>query len=185
MANAEMKIREGPPGRIPGEPVLRKEEKKMKKGITILIAVAFFSVMSSSALYAMGSSPKEKVMTRSEVTHLIGTEVKNPSGQVLGSIRDFVFDTNGQVLFAVLSYENKSVAIPYRALSISSATKPEEIVLNADKEKLDGAPAFDRQKAATDREWAADVYRYFGQQPYWTEEKAQPATPPGPGGVGY
>jgi len=157
----------------------------MNKAITILVAAALFSLSLNTVIYAMGSSPKEQVTSMSDVNHLIGREVKSPGGETLGSIRDFVYDQNGHVLFAVLSHEDKSVAIPYSALSISSATKPEEIVLNADREKLDGAPAFDREKAMTDRKWAADVYRYFGQQPYWTEEKAQPTTVPGPGGVGY
>ncbi len=157
----------------------------MNKIMTALLAVAFFGLTSSGAVYAMGASPKESAASKSDISHLIGNEVKNPQGEVLGSIRDFVYDQDGKALFAVLSYGDKSVAVPYSALTISSTAKPEEITLNADKEKLDGAPAFDRKKAMMDREWAADVYRYFGQQPYWTEEKAQPKTVPGPGGVGY
>ncbi len=53
------------------------------------------------------------------------------------------------------------------------------VVLNMDKETLDSAPDFDRTHDLNNTEWAARIYRYFGQTPYWMEEeagKARPAT---------
>lgn len=35
-------------------------------------------------------------------------------------------------------------------------------------ERLESAPRF-RLSDLAKQEWAEDVYRYFGQQPYWTE----------------
>jgi hypothetical protein len=32
--------------------------------------------------------------------------------------------------------------------------------------------------------WAGDVYRYFGQQPYWTEKGGMGPTPAKPGRMG-
>ncbi len=159
----------------------------MKKMLTVLALVAVFGLTLFVNGYAMGSKPKTEPTVRdSDVQGLIGAEVKNPGGEILGSIRDFISDQGGHVIFAVLNHEGKDLAIPYSALSISG-TKAGEMsaVLNVDKEKLEGAPEFDRAKAMTDRKWAENVYRYFGQQPYWTEEEAQPATVPGRGGVGY
>jgi hypothetical protein len=40
--------------------------------------------------------------------------------------------------------------------------------LHISKEKLTTAPAFQKSDLSTQRE-AEDIYRYFGQQPYWSE----------------
>lgn len=159
----------------------------MRKMLMVLALAAVFGLTLFVNGYTMGSKAKTEATVRySDVQGLIGTEVKNHGGEILGSIQDFVSDQGGHVIFAVLNHEGKDLAIPYSALSISGA-KAEEMkaVLNVDKEKLQGAPVYDRAKAMTDRKWAENVYRYFGQQPYWTEEEAQPATVPGRGGVGY
>ena len=158
----------------------------MNKMLTMLSVVAVFGLALVANAYAMGSMHKNEPTMDYDVNHLIGAQVKNSDGEVLGSINDFVFDKEGRVIFGVLDHDSKYVAIPFSALSISGAT-PEEarVVLNVDKQKLDAAPEFDRAKAMTDRKWAGDVYRYFGQQPYWTEPEAQPERVPGSGGVGY
>jgi hypothetical protein len=158
----------------------------MNKLLTGLSVVAVFGLALVANAYAMGSMHKNDMAMNYDVNRLIGTQVKNSEGEGLGSINDFVFDQGGRVIFAVLDHDSRFVAIPFSALSISGAT-PEEakVVLNVDKQKLDGAPEFDRTKAMADRRWAADIYRYFGQQPYWTEPEAQPETVPGSGGVGY
>lgn len=158
----------------------------MNRMLTGLSVVAVFGLVLVANAYAMGSMHKNDMAMNYDVNRLIGTQVKTSDGEGLGSINDFVFDQGGRVIFAVLDHDGKFVAIPFSALSISGAT-PEEakVVLNADKQKLDGAPEFDRTKAMTDRGWAANVYRYFGQQPYWTEPEAQPERVPGSGGVGY
>ncbi len=160
----------------------------MKKIFFLLAALAALSFVQASGVCAMGSHPqKETLGQRYETNSLIGAEVKNPSGDMLGTIREFVIDREGRVVFAVLSHEGKEIAVPFTALMISGMN-PEDtsIVLNADGGKLEAAPAFDRTKATGDRGWAAEVYRYFGQQPYWTtKEEMQPTTPTGSGGVSY
>ena len=101
-----------------------------------------------------------------------GTFVKNQEGQDLGKILDIVIDSQGHVPFAVLSHGGfwgvggKLVAVPFSVLSFDRMGK--DLVLNSTKEKLDLAPAF-KESDLTNRKWAEDVYRYFGQQPYWTE----------------
>lgn len=158
----------------------------MNKPLSILSFLAVFGLALVASAYAMGSMHKNDMAMNYDVNRLIGTQVRSSNGEALGSINDFVFDKDGRVMFAVLDHDNKYVAIPFSALSISG-NKPEEatVVLNADRQKLDGAPEFDRTKAMTDRRWATDVYRYFGQQPYWTEPEAAPERVPGSGGVGY
>ncbi len=36
---------------------------------------------------------------------------------------------------------------------------------------MDSAPNFDMAAGLTDKKGAVDIYRYFGQQPYWKEEE--------------
>jgi sporulation protein YlmC with PRC-barrel domain len=98
--------------------------------------------------------------------------VKNPQGEVLGRIQDIVIDSQGHVPFAVVNHGGylgmggKLVAVPFGALSFDAMGK--YLVLNAAKEKLDSAPAFKMSDLA-EQKWAEDTYRFFGQQPYWTE----------------
>ncbi len=104
---------------------------------------------------------------------IVGTSVRNDRGQDLGRISDIVLDARGHVPFAILSYGGfwgmggKSIAIPFTALSFDQSGN--FIVLNADQAKLQSAPAF-KVSDLSNRKWADDVYHYFGQQPYWTEE---------------
>ena len=162
----------------------------MKKLYILLGALALLALVQSPVVSAMGShAQKESLGTRYETSSLTGADVKNPAGEMLGTLHDFVIDREGRVVFAVLSHEGKEVAVPFTALTISGM-KPEDtkVILNADMAKIEAAPAFDRTKATGDRDWATEVYRYFGQQPYWTTEEVMhpaPATPMGSGGVSY
>ncbi len=107
---------------------------------------------------------------------IVGTSVRNDQGQDLGRISDIVIDSKGHVPFAILSYGGfwgmggKSVAIPFTALSFNQ--NGNFMVLNTDQAKLQSAPAF-KVSDLSNRKWAEDVYHYFGQQPYWTEEGGQ------------
>ena len=107
-----------------------------------------------------------------------GTLVKNPQGETLGRIQDIVIDSQGHVPFAVLYHGGylgmggKLVAVPFSALGFDTMGK--YLVLNASKEKLDAAPAFKTSDLA-DQKWAEGAYRFFGQQPYWTEGGAAQA----------
>ena len=64
------------------------------------------------------------------------------------------------------------MTVPFSVLS-TFESKPHEIkmVFNVDKGELGKAPRFDIAKGLTDRQSAVDIYRYFGQQPYRTEEE--------------
>ena len=160
----------------------------MNKIITVIgIGVFGLGLVVNVNVYAMGSRHQSELAVNYDMNRLIGTQVRNSEGEMLGVINDFVVDQKGRVIFAVLDHDSKFVAIPFSALSISG-TKSEEarVVLDADQRKLDGAPEFGRTRVMTDRRWAGDVYRYFGQQPYWTEKsETPPETPPGAGGGGY
>ncbi len=132
--------------------------------VTIIGLSLGYSVAHSCSTGAVASGG----FTAYEVNNLVGTQVRNPAGEMLGTITDFVIDSNGRIVFAILTRQflSEYIAVPFSALSL----KPEEniFVLNTTLDELESAPAF--SKATMDNRWTEDVYRYFGQQPYWTEE---------------
>jgi PRC-barrel domain len=103
-------------------------------------------------------------VSREDLTSPI--EVKNLQGERLGEIGDLVIDSQGRIPFVMLSHGGKTVLIPYSALSIER----NYFVLDANEEKLASAPAVGEKEESIDQAKAAEIYRYFGQAPYWTED---------------
>jgi hypothetical protein len=60
------------------------------------------------------------------------------------------------------------IIIPYSAFSIQPTGN--FFVLDASEEKLASAPVVDEKEDSIDQAKAKEIYRYFGQTPYWTEE---------------
>ncbi len=150
----------------------------MNKIMLILAMIVMGLSTGQGVTYAVPAGPMaSSSFTTYEVNNLVGTRVRNPAGDMLGTITDFVIDSKGHVVFGILTRDvlSEYIAIPFSALSL----KPEEnvFVLNITPDELESAPAFS-QKAAMDSRWTEDVYRYFGQQPYWTEERAIPSEIP-------
>ncbi len=111
---------------------------------------------------------------------LIGTQVKNRAGETLGFISYFVFDSKDRPAVVILYQGDlqdldvaRHVAVPFTALEILGREPSQmSVVLNLRKEELLSAPRFNRTedlKNLGDMKWIAGVYRYFGQQPYWTD----------------
>ena len=121
----------------------------------------------------------------SETLDLLGSPVHNLRGQTLGIITAFVVDPRGRIAFAILwqappeiIHAGRSVAVPFSALSIRRMGRAEvTVVLNMEKGAMDSAPSFDGTNDLNNIEWAARIYRHFGQTPYWTEEEAGEARP--------
>jgi sporulation protein YlmC with PRC-barrel domain len=101
---------------------------------------------------------------------IVGTPVKNLQGEELGKMHDVVINFHGHVPFAVLSHGGfwgiggRLVAVPYRSLYFDQVGK--DFILNYSEEKLDSASAF-KASDISKKNWPEEVYRYFGQQPYW------------------
>ena len=86
------------------------------------------------------------VLSSSSIT---SDNVRNPAGEDLGSIKDLMIDLDsGKVRFAVVSFGgvlgmgDKLFAVPFEAFDVD--TENHSFVLDADKEKLDKAPGFDK-----------------------------------------
>ncbi len=79
-------------------------------------------------------------------------------------------DAEGHIAFLILSdvpgRSTDSVAAPFTILSTRSG---DVFVIHTTKEQLALARGFDVDNDLNNARWAGDVYRYFGQQPCWTE----------------
>ncbi len=114
-----------------------------------------------------------------QASTIIGTEVQNERGDYLGKISDLMIDpTDGRIAFAVLSHGGvlgipmRFVAVPFSALT-PGHEKKKVFLLDVSKEKMAAAPSFDREHwpDVANREWSGDIYRYYGQMPYWEESE--------------
>jgi hypothetical protein len=141
--------------------------RRIMPAVVLIIALIFgYSVPN-----AMAREMIEKSGETSEASALLGKGVKNPKGEDLGTIIDVVTGPEGHIAFAVLSYwisadTQMRVAVPVGALSCEG----KNCILNASRETFDSAPTFVLEGELAEQKLAEDIYRYFGMQPYWTEE---------------
>jgi len=160
--------------------VILKGEKEMKRIITITALVLAFGLgFVFTHAYAREAISKDPFRSF-ETSKLIGTTVRDPSGEPAGTIQDFVVDSNGHIDFVILSHgfydfygeyipyvpiPPQIVAVPFSAITI----KPDEKIatLKISRSKLDFAPKF-VESDLNNRRWAENVYRYYGLQLYWT-----------------
>jgi sporulation protein YlmC with PRC-barrel domain len=100
---------------------------------------------------------------------LIGNDVHNKDGEDLGDIKEIMLDMrSGNVGYAVLAFGGvfgmgeKLFAVPWRALVLDTENK--RFVLNVDKDRLKGAPGFDKGHwpNMADQTWAREIHDYYG-----------------------
>ncbi|MGH9443773.1 MAG: PRC-barrel domain-containing protein [Thermoanaerobaculia bacterium] len=105
---------------------------------------------------------------------MIGSEVKNMTGEKLGKIEDLILDLDsGRIAYAVLSFGgflhigNKLFAIPPKVLNFHADKG--EFLVNVDKSVLKNAPGFEKDDwpDVADRAYATKIYSYYGYTPYW------------------
>ncbi len=136
----------------------------------------FFVLSLGFAVSSQANTMAQSGLTVFDTTNLIGVTVKSPDKVELGQILDLVVDSEGHVDFAIVSqpgfeeFPGRLVAVPFDSLLIWQG-KSQQIhaVLNADKEKFYEAPDWGNENLAN-RKQDAKLDRYFGVQPYWTEQ---------------
>jgi len=143
----------------------------MAKITILLMAVVFafgFMVTNAFADEQMGTGMGKPFALSS----MVGTSVLDPKGEYLGRASDFVIDSQGHVTFVVVSHGGflrigeTEVAIPFGSFTYDRPKS--HFVLDLTRDKLNTAPAFTKRDLYSEK-WAEDVYRFFGQAPYWTE----------------
>ena len=99
--------------------------------------------------------------------------VVNAKGEDLGTIKDFVIDTNnGRVAYAVLSFGglwglgDKLFAVPMDALTVD--TTNERFMTNLRKDQLESAPGFDQNNwpSMSNPTFIDSLYTHYGYEPY-------------------
>lgn len=112
------------------------------------------------------NGPGPAFMSTSSLT---GDEVYNLQDEDLGDVKDFMLDMRtGKVAYAVLSFGGflgmgeKLFAVPWAALTLDTENK--RFTLNVTKERLEGAPGFDKDNwpDMADPVWADGIHSYYG-----------------------
>jgi hypothetical protein len=151
----------------------RKEGSKMNRRGMIMIVLMFVFSLGFVVANAYAGEVTSKGWNRAyEASDIIGSRVWNLQREDLGRISDLVIDDHGRVDLAILSsgwslrMGEKVIAVPFAVLTYDSTER--HFVFNISKERLESAPAYDKA-ALTNHTRVEDIYKYFGQQPYWTE----------------
>ena len=145
--------------------------RKMTMFLTAMTLIAF-TYMSTSVL--AGGLKDPMATSRGDVSSWIGKDVMNTQDEKLGTISHFVWDSDGKLSFAVVSHGgflgvfDTKVAVPYSALTYDK--EKQHFTCDISKDRFANAPEFKDEATLHDRSFAEEVYRYFGQHPYWTEE---------------
>jgi hypothetical protein len=148
----------------------------MNRMISTIALVSLLSLgLVVSVSYAGAPMGKGGFMTFNSID-LIGAPVKNSQGGFLGIVNGVTIDSEGHA-FAIVNHGDYDLygpggansPVPFAALRISEAKSGmEDVILNTDMEHLDFAPFFDPTQSSN-RQTEANIYLYYGLQPYWTE----------------
>ena len=99
-----------------------------------------------------------------------GHQVLGSDNQKIGNLNNLVVDLeSGRILYGVVGTGKNRVGVPPQIFTQTTPTS-NELRVNVDKQKVDGAPQFDSIDKSG--EWASaafasQVYSYFGQSPWW------------------
>jgi len=141
--------------------------------IMILMMAIVFALGFLAPITFAEEHPAMGMGKPSAVSSLIGTSVHDPKGEYLGRIEDFIIEKD-RIAYVIVVHGGfvgmggKLIAVPFEACSFDP--KGPGFLLNVSREKLRSAPAFFRSTDLASRKWAEDSYRFFGLQPYWTDE---------------
>jgi sporulation protein YlmC with PRC-barrel domain len=141
--------------------------------VTALAAIAFCSTDLTA---------QDKFVRASQVT---GMEIRNADNQPAGKIEDVILDKDsGTIAFAIVSFTpalnagDKLFAVPWTSLKTAA---DKGFVLDTPKERLEKAPAFDRNAwPEMTAKWTSEVQSFFGAAPARLSNEAvkNPALPP-------
>lgn len=166
----------------------------MKQHLQIILNASAASILASAALAQEPSTPRNtdrpayvhegkplagkvhaqranRLNGAAKASDLIGMTVKNYQDEKLGEVKDFAVDVeSGRIVQVILStggfigIGDTLTAVPPGALHHDVAQKV--VHLDANKEKLSGAPKFEMSKWAEccDSEHLSAVYRHYGEE---------------------
>lgn len=120
-------------------------------------------------------------VTTWRVTELKGTNIKTPTGEKLGDLKEVAVDPSGRACYVAVSVGgflgigDRIVAVPWDALKFSLVGEKldkKQISLASTKEQLEKAPQFKEAKEGMaemcDPKWITRVYEYYSTPVYWS-----------------
>lgn len=162
----------------------------MTSKFQIILATCAASVWGLSVLAQNTTEPAAVRQTRLheavKASEVMGSAVKNEQGEKLGKVKDLAIDLeSGRIVQVILSaggfvgMGDSFTAVPPGALRRDTGGKV--LLLDADKEKLKGAPKFELSQWAEDSDanHLAEVYNYYGQGTAYRFVQTTDATPAG------
>lgn len=151
----------------PSWPLLRARDSA-EQWTALCVAVVVLIHIEGSA---MSETSPRKLISADKVE---GTPVYSTDGEKLGTINDVMIDkVSGKVVYADMSFGgflgigDKHHPLPWSMLKYD--TGKGGYVVNLDKKRLEGAPAYghDEKFDWEDENWARRVHDYWGVPPYW------------------
>jgi len=119
-----------------------------------------------------------RINATAKASDVIGMEVQNKQNEKIAKVADIAVDVeSGRIVQVILStggflgLGDTLTAVPPGAFHLNTSNK--FYTLDADKEKLKGAPMFDNSmwEMDTQSNRIAEVYSYFGETPYFTTDR--------------
>ena len=139
-----------------------------------LLAASFIAVLSMAppACLAQASAPTMTPAERHDwershrVSKIIGSDVRNKSGEKIGDIRDLMVDASGTIKLAIVStggflgVGDQLHAVPWDVLTLGPK---DDHILDIDKAHLKATPGFTSKTWPNldDDHWMADNRRYY------------------------
>ena len=140
-----------------------------------VLSAALFAVIACLAPLPAAAQASAPTLTPAErhdwershrVSKVIGSEVRNKSGDKIGDVRDLVVDDKGTIKLAIVStggflgVGDRLHAVPWDALALGPK---DDHILDIDKAHLQAAPGFTSKTWPNlgDDRWLADNRRYY------------------------
>jgi len=138
----------------------------------LLVALSAVLSMPPSMSFAQASAPAMTPGERHDwershrISKIIGSDVRNKSGEKIGDIRDLMIDGNGTIKLAIVStggflgVGDRLHAVPWEVLTLGPK---DDHILDIDKAHLQATPGFTSKTWPNldDDHWMADNRRYY------------------------
>lgn len=98
---------------------------------------------------------------------IVGKTAQDSKGQKLGSVKDIVFNQQGEIFAFVDIGNGKWAAVPWQVVNPNSAKGKDNVVLNTTQQQLKSAPSVSKDQwgSLNNPAFAQGVYSYYQVQP--------------------
>jgi len=131
-----------------------------------LLAATLHAAFAQASAPTMTPAERHDWERSHRVSKIIGSDVRNKTGDKIGDIRDLMVDANGTIKLAIVStggflgVGDRLHAVPFDLLTLGPK---DDHILDIDKSHLQAAPGFTSKTWPNlgDEHWLADNRRYY------------------------